>query len=126
MPNDFNRSDRVASQLQRELAVLIRDEIRDPRVHQVSISEVEVSRDLSHAKVYVLISEGQDLNEVLTGLEKASGFLRNRLGQMLKLRMVPQLRFYHDDSVERGGHIDQLLKNLSQPAVKIDGDLDEQ
>ncbi len=112
MPRDFNRSDRVASVLQRELALLIRDAIKDPRVQGVSISDVEVSRDLSHARVYVLLSAGVDKAEVLAGLNQAAGFLRTQLKPLLKMRVIPQLKFIEDDSVDRGSRIDELLARL--------------
>ena len=115
MPRDFNRADRVASVLQRELAVLIRDELKDPRVTGVSVSEVEVSRDLSHARVYVLLAADSDRQAVMAGLNQAAGFLRARLKPMLKMRIIPQLRFLEDDSVDRGEHIDQLLARLNKP-----------
>ncbi len=115
MPREFNRADRVASVLQRELALLLRDAVKDPRVQGVSISEVEVSRDLSHARVYVLLAQDCDKTEVLAALNQAAGFLRAQLKPMLKLRTIPQLKFLEDDSVDRGSRIDALLAQLNKP-----------
>jgi len=106
---DFNRSERVAGQLRRDLARLIQQEIKDPAVGFVSVSDVEVTRDLSHAKVFVTVFEPDHAKESLRALRHAAAFLRRRLAQQLRLRQVPELHFKHDDSVEQGGHIDDLI-----------------
>jgi ribosome-binding factor A len=108
-PRDFKRSERVAGQLRRDLARLIQQEIKDPKVGFVSLSDVEVSRDLSHAKVFITVFEPEKAMESLKALRHASTFLRLRLGQELRLRHVPELHFLHDDSVEQGSHIDDLI-----------------
>ena len=109
MPRDFNRSERVAGQMRRELAKLIQLEVQDPDVGFVSLSDVEVSRDLAHAKVYVTVFETDRAKASIKALQKAAGFLRNRLGQEMRIRSVPELHFRHDDSVETGQHMDQLI-----------------
>jgi ribosome-binding factor A len=110
MPREFSRSLRVADQLQRELAVLIRDEVKDPRLGMVSISGVEVSRDMAHAKVYVsVLGEGQVAQDSLEVLNHAAGFLRRELGRRMLLRSVPQLRFIHDRSLEEGARMSALI-----------------
>ena len=109
MPRDFKRSERVAGQLRRDLARLIQQEIKDPEVGFVSLSDVEVTRDLSHAKVFITVFEPEKAAESLKALRRASTFLRLRLGQQLRLRHVPELHFVHDDSVEQGSHIDELI-----------------
>ena len=109
MARDFNRSERVAGQLRRDLAKLIQQEIKDPGVGFVSLSDVEVTRDLSHAKVYITVFEPEKAKDSLKALRRAAAFLRKRLGQELRLRHVPELHFIHDDSVEQGSHIDQLI-----------------
>jgi ribosome-binding factor A len=109
MPRDFKRSERVAGQLRRDLAKLIQQEIKDPKVGFVSLSDVEVTRDLSHAKVFITVFEPEKAQESLKALRHASTFLRLRLGQELRLRHVPELHFVHDDSVEQGSHIDELI-----------------
>ena len=109
MPRDFKRSERVAGQLRRDLARLIQQEIKDPEVGFVSLSDVEVTRDLSHAKVFITVFEPEKAEESLKALTRASTFLRSRLSQELRLRHVPELHFVHDDSVEQGSHIDELI-----------------
>ena len=105
-PRDFNRSERVAGQLRRDLARLIQQEIKDPGVGFVSLSDVEVSRDLAHAKVFITVFEPDKAKTSLKALRGASAFLRRRLGQELRMRHVPELHFLHDDSVEQGNHIE--------------------
>ena len=109
MPRDFKRSERVAGQLRRDLAKLIQQEIKDPEVGFVSLSDVEVTRDLSHAKVFITVFEPEKAKESLKALRRASTFLRLRLAKELRLRHVPELHFVHDDSVEKGSHIDELI-----------------
>lgn len=132
-PREFNRSERVAGQLRRDLARLIQQEIKDPEVGFVSLSDVEVTRDLSHAKVFITVFDPEKAKESLKALRRASTFLRHRLGQELRLRHVPELHFVHDDSVERGSHIDDLITkalnadqvhNVTAPASKEDSDED--
>ena len=110
MPREFNRSERVAGQLRRDLAKLIQFEIKDPGVGFVSLSDVEVTRDLAHAKVYITVFEPEKADTSLKALSRAAAFLRRRLGQELRLRQVPELHFLHDDSIERGSHIDKLIE----------------
>ena len=108
-PYGFSRSDRVAGQLRRELAQLIWAEVKDPRLGSVSVTDVEVSRDLAHAKVYLASQHPESMPGSLQALTRAQGFLRRRLGQMLRMRTVPELHFLHDDSIERGARIDALI-----------------
>lgn len=107
---DYQRSDRVGDQMQRELADLIRLDVKDPRVGMVTLTEVEVSRDLAHAKVYFtqLGGEAKGL-EAEEGLNHAAGYLRHVLGTRLRLRSVPTLRFIYDDTPERGARISALI-----------------
>ena len=95
--------------MRRDLAKLIQQEIKDPEVGFVSLSDVEVTRDLSHAKVYITVFEPEKAKESLKALGRASTFLRSRLAKELRLRHVPELHFVHDDSVEKGSHIDELI-----------------
>jgi len=107
---DFSRTRRVGEQMQRELAQLIQQEVRDPRVGWVTVSAVQVSRDLSHAKVYVTtLGEGETIKEALAGLHSAEGFLRHELGRRMKLRLIPELRFVYDESIERGARMERLI-----------------
>jgi len=109
MARDFNRSERVAGQLRRDLAKLIQQEIKDPKVGFVSLSDVEVTRDLSHAKVFITVFDPDKAKSSLQALRRAAPFLRSRLARGLRMRHVPELHFLHDDSVEQGSHIDQLI-----------------
>ena len=108
MPKDYSRTDRVAEQIQRELADLIRLEVKDPRVHMVTLTGVEVARDYSHAKVFFTTLDNSH-KAVQEGLERASGFLRSQVAHRMKLRITPQLHFVFDGSVERGAHLSQLI-----------------
>lgn len=109
MQQGFSRTERVAEQIKRDLAVLIRDRIKDPRVGMVSIIDVEVSKDLNYAKVWfdVLMAEqGKDAEEALN---HAAGFLRRELGRGLKLRVTPSLKFFYDDTQVRGNQMSALI-----------------
>ncbi len=110
MPKDFSRSLRIADQIQRELADLIQNEIKDPRVKQITITAVEVTRDYSHAKIfYTTLVHRDESSLVEEGLEHAKGFLRSNLSHRMKLRLVPQLHFVYDESVERGFRLSKLI-----------------
>ena len=113
MAQEYSRTQRVADQIQRELAALIQREVKDPRVGMATVSAVEVSRDLSHAKVFVtILNSGEDqqgMTESVKALNNASGFLRSQLGQRMKLRIVPTLRFHFDDSLSRGNYLSNLI-----------------
>jgi ribosome-binding factor A len=108
MAKDFARTDRIGEQIQRELAELLRLEVKDPRVRMVTLTGVEVARDYSHAKVFYTTLQGAD-KAVQQGLERAAGFLRSQLAHSMKLRVIPQLHFVYDTSVERGAHLSQLI-----------------
>ncbi len=108
MAKDFARTERVAEQIQRELAELLRLEVKDPRVRMVTLTGVEVARDYSHAKVFYTTLQGAD-KAVQQGLERAAGFLRSQLAHSMKLRVMPQLHFVYDTSVERGARLSQLI-----------------
>ena len=117
MPREFSRSSRLAEQIQRDLAELIRLEVKDPRVGMVTITGVELSRDLSHARVFVTSLAGvHAADDSLRALRHAAGFLRRRLAQILTSRTVPQLQFVYDESIERGIRLTQLIDE----AVKSD------
>jgi len=105
---NFARTDRIAQQMQREIAELVRLRINDPRVRLVTITGVEVAGDYSHAKIFFTRLDGKH-EEAQQGLESASGFLRSQLAHSIKLRVMPQLHFVFDSSVERGSHLSQLI-----------------
>ena len=106
------RIGRVRDVLQRELADLIRKECRDPRIGFVTISGVEVSRDLAHAKIFISTLNDAEIVPSIDALNKASGFMRSSLAKKLTLRVVPKICFYHDKSFQTGNRIEQLLANI--------------
>ena len=132
--SDFSRTQRVADFLKKELGTLIQLQIRDPRVGMVSITDVEVSRDLSHAKVFVTVMNSGlknsepnvaeplgeldklEIEENLKALNKAAGYLRSLLAKRLRLRTTPRLQFFYDGSIVRG----QQLSSLIDEAIAAD------
>ena len=112
------RSARIADQIQRELAEVVRTELRDPRVNSlVTLTGVELSRDQSHAKVFFTVLGGEPVVEdALEGLQRAAGFLRSELAHRLSTRSVPELHFHYDESVERGMRLSKLIDEaVAQP-----------
>ncbi len=117
MPREFSRNQRLGNQVLRTLNELLRFETKDPRLKGVSLTAVELSRDLSVARVYYSTLEPDaDPAPAQQGLEKATGFLRGKLGQAIKVRHVPELRFEHDDSAAEG----QRLTDLIDRAIDTD------
>lgn len=112
MPKDYPRARRVADQIQRELPELIRQEVKDPRVGMLTITEVELNRDMEHAKVFfTTLGDQKSHDECLEGLQRASGFLRAQLAGRMQLRIVPKLAFVYDRSVEHGVAMTRLIEN---------------
>ena len=110
MPKDYPRGRRVADQIQRELSEIIRMELKDPRVGLITITDVEVTQDNEHAKVFfTALGEPVQQEAAERALNHASGFLRSSLAKVMKLRTVPQLRFNYDVSVERGVRLSNLI-----------------
>lgn len=106
------RQQRVADQIQKELANFIRLELKDPRLKMVTVSGVNVSRDFSFADVYVTfmgVESDAEVKELLQVLNRASGFLRKLLGQAIKIRVTPSLRFHYDTTLVRGMHLNALI-----------------
>jgi ribosome-binding factor A len=116
MPREYSRNQRVGTQILRSLSELLRLETKDPRLRGVSLTSVDLSRDLSVARVYFsLLNPDDSPAPVLEGLGKASGFLRAKLGGALKMRHVPELRFIHDDSAEQSDKISRLIDRALHP-----------
>jgi ribosome-binding factor A len=112
-----NRMGRIADLLRQELAVLIREEMRDPRIGMVSVTDVTVSKDLSTASVYVTIL-GAEVPQAVDALNQAGGFLRSLLAKNINLRTTPKLRFIYDKSIEEGRHLSALIDvALAQDAL---------
>ena len=111
MQKDSNRPRRVAELIRRELAMLIPRELDDPHAHQITLTGAEVSRDLSSARIYFsLLSGAAEAKQTAKSLNRAAGFLRHALMGRITLRTIPALRFYFDESVERGARIDSLIE----------------
>lgn len=106
---EYSRSERVADQIQREVAEIITLEIQDPRIGRVTVSGSSLSRDLSNATLYVTVPADGDVQRALEGLNRASGFVRRRLGQRVRMRYVPRLRFAHDETLDRATRVGELI-----------------
>jgi len=112
MPKDYPRSDRLASQIQRQLASLVRNNLKDPRLSSPGILEVQVSKDLSQAKVYFSVLNPDDAEQSLRALKHASGYLQREIGKVLKSRITPKLVFIYDDSDIRGRTMSELIDSV--------------
>lgn len=107
-----SRNRKIADQIQRELAELIRLEMRDPRVSMVTLTDVELARDNSHAKVFFThMGNAAQVESCKHGLNSAAGFLRMQLAKRLTIRIVPALHFEVDQSIERGAHLSKLISD---------------
>jgi ribosome-binding factor A len=109
MPKDYSRSERFASQIQRELARLIQTDLKDPRLGAPSILEVQVSKDLAYARVFFSVLDPDDAEECLAALNRAGGFLQREIGKSLKARITPRLSFVYDDTDVRGRQLSDLI-----------------
>lgn len=111
MPRDFGRNERVAELMRRELAELIRTEVKDPRVGSITVADVALAPSMARATVYVTpLNAGEpESREAIAALNRAVGFLRRRLGRELNLRYVPALHFEFDPSFDRGARLSALI-----------------
>jgi ribosome-binding factor A len=122
---ESNRSQRVADFLQQELARLIQQEVRDPRIGMVDVTGVEVTRDLGHARVFVTFMNAEQ-EEAVEALNKASGYLRTLLAKGNKMRTTPSLRFIYDESVRRGSYLTNLIDEVvAKDKARHDGEESE-
>ena len=113
MSRQYSRAQRVGDQIQRELAVMIPREVKDPRLGFVTLTGVDVSRDLGHAKVYVTLMNSEVpevIEDNLEVLREAAGYLRMLLGKEIRIRSIPQLHFHYDDSVTRVAYMSSLFE----------------
>lgn len=114
MPSDI-RLKRIQDQIQRVLTEILETKVNDPRVEGVYITDVSVDRELDYANVYVSSLDGEDrIEEILSGLENASGFIRYTLSQEVKLRVMPKLRFFWDETPDRADRIESLLAEIRE------------
>ncbi|HPB89973.1 MAG TPA: 30S ribosome-binding factor RbfA [Rugosibacter sp.] len=123
----FSRSDRVAEQLRRDLADLLRFSIKDPRIAAkltlVTITDVEVTVDYAHAKVFYTSMAGTETHqEVAEGLQRSAGFLRRELGRRIRIHQIPELHFVYDASVERGTYLSGLIDAAVESDKKLGSD----
>ena len=115
MAREFKRADRVAQEIQKEIAVILQREVKDPRIGMVTVSDVEVSSDLSFAKIFVTFLFDSDQSAVqqgMQGLQKASPYIRTLLGKAMRLRIVPEIRFVYDSSLVEGMRMSNLVSNV--------------
>lgn len=115
MAREFKRSDRVAQELQKEIAIILQREVKDPRIGMVTVSDVEVSGDLAYAKVFVTFLFDDDpeaIKQGLKGLDKASPYIRSLLAKAMRLRIVPELRFIYDNSLVEGMKMSNLVTRV--------------
>ena len=113
MAKQYSRTQRIGDQIQRELATLIPQEVRDPRLGFITITGVDVSRDVGHAKVFITVmgeNSPEVIKENLDVLKDTAGYLRMLLGKAMKLRSVPALRFHYDQSITRGAMLSALIE----------------
>lgn len=109
-PRDNPRTTRLADQIQRDLSSILRFDLKDRRIGLVTLTGVELSPDMTHAKVfYTVLGEAERLVETRETLNRAAGFLRSRLAEGLKIRVTPELHFVYDESVARGAHLSRLI-----------------
>ncbi|TEW53489.1 30S ribosome-binding factor RbfA [Psychromonas sp. RZ22] len=122
MAKEYSRASRVSQQVQKELARILQQEVKDPRIGMVTISGVDITRDLAYATVYVtFFTVGEQTNdESLKGLNAASGYIRRLLGKAMKLRIVPEVRFCFDETLTEGLRISELVSGaVKNDKVKI-------
>jgi ribosome-binding factor A len=117
-----DRQNRIAGEMRKEIADIIRNSIKDPRIPDlVSVIAVRVTKDLSYAKVYISVFGSEDeKNDAMTALKNASGFVRREIGQRIKLRYTPEILFLPDDSIEQGIYINNLINETLYPEKKPD------
>ncbi|UNK50183.1 30S ribosome-binding factor RbfA [Lysobacter sp. S4-A87] len=116
----FHRTDRVSAQLRRELGTIVHQAVREHGLPSVSVSDVEITRDLAHAKVFVTALQQERSLEAVKALKELAPQLRYQLGRAVKMRHVPELHFHYDDSVDRGERIDNLLRDEAGPTPADD------
>jgi ribosome-binding factor A len=118
MAQEFSRTSRIGEVIMRELAQMIQQEVSDPRVGMVTVSHVDITSDLKYAKVYVTrlngVESDQDVDECITGLTNAAGFLKRGIAKRVEIRTIPELRFHYDKSLEHGFHMDELIAKANK------------
>ncbi|MFU2143985.1 30S ribosome-binding factor RbfA [Gallibacterium anatis] len=122
MAREFSRAQRVAQEIKKEIAVILQREVKDPRIGMVTVSDVEVSKDLAYAKIFVTFlfdGDEQQIEQGMEGLHNASPYIRSLLGKAMRLRIVPELRFVYDNSLVEGMRMSNLVtKVINQDKAK--------
>jgi len=119
------RAIRVGELLKEEISQIVLREMKDPRIGFVSITDVEVSGDLRHAKVFISVyGDDKEKEETLEGLQQAQGYVRKLVGERVKIHHIPEIIFRYDDSIENGVHISKLIKDLKQSGEIKESDSD--
>ena len=118
----FQRSDRVAEQVRRDLADLIRSELKDPRVGMISLTAVELTPDYAHAKIFFSTLNDDHLEEIERGLKRAAGFLRRELGRRIHIHTLPELHFVYDSSIEHGISLSRLIDQANALSDQTPGE----
>ena len=134
---EFSRTDRVAQQIQKEIAVILQREIKDPRLGMVTVSAVEVSRDLSYAKIFITVFNTKDEDAAKQSakvLNEATGYIRSLLGKRIRARIMPELKFVVDNSLMEGMRISNLVdsiirednaKHVDEDVESVDADISD-
>lgn len=110
----YKRSERVAHQIKREVSDIVMNRIKAPGLGFITITDVEVSDDLKHAKIFFSVLKDEDRKPTEEALKHSASFVRGELGRRMKLRMVPEIRFIYDESVGYGNHIERLIKKIHE------------
>jgi len=123
MAREFKRSSRVASQIQKELALILQQGVKDPRIGFVTVNEVDLSKDLTAAKVYVTVLGTDEAGQIksLSYLNDAVPYIRSEVGKRMRLRCVPYIKFLYDSSFERGMRVSELLAE-DEPFIANDSE----
>lgn len=131
MAREYARTDRVGQQIQKEIAVILMREIKDPRLSMTTVSSVEVTRDLAYAKVFVTFfnDEPEEIKASLEVLTEAEGYIRSLLGKRLRARIMPHLRFVYDSSMSEGVRlsalVDKAIASDKKPTNEIDNEANQ-
>ncbi|MBW8190982.1 30S ribosome-binding factor RbfA [Neiella marina] len=126
MAKAFKRTDRVSQQVKKSIAMILQREIKDPRIGMVTVSDVEVSRDIAYAKIYVtfLFDDADAIKAGMKVLKDAAGYIRSLLGSEVKMRLTPELQFIYDDSLVEGMRLSNVVTSAVEEDKRKRGDLD--
>ena len=119
---DYNRADKLAGALKKRISEIIQTQLKDPRIGFVTVTEVKVSKDLKHVKVFFsVLGDEKEKKSAIIGLEHATGFIRCLVAQEMMLRLVPEIVFKFDETYEYGQHINELLERIKREEEKKNG-----